>query len=178
MSSYIRKTVFFVLLIALVIVSYRYMIKPANKHLADCRLRVQDKQDKLNEFQKACSEANDLNDQLEQLEEAIAFFESRLPPTSEIDKVLQDITVIGETQGVERKSIQRLKQRNKNGYIEQPLKMSLVGNFNSFYSFLLEIEKLPRIMKIRELQIKKQSGQEGQIEADFTMSIFFQDKLS
>ena len=54
--------------------------------------------------------------------------------------------------------------------------MGLVGNFNSFYSFLLELEKLPRIMKIRELTLDKEAKNEGQIEADFIVSIFFQNK--
>jgi Tfp pilus assembly protein PilO len=45
--------------------------------------------------------------------------------------------------------------------------MQLVGNFNSFYSFMLELEKLPRIMKIRELELDKQKDHEGQIIADF-----------
>ena len=35
--------------------------------------------------------------------------------------------------------------------------MKLVGDFTSFYSFLLELEKLPRIMKLRELKLDKQS---------------------
>ena len=67
-------------------------------------------------------------------------------------------------------------RKNNSGYIEQPLKMELTGNFDSFYSFLLEIEKLPRIMKIRELNLKKQTEGEGQIAANFVVSIFFQNK--
>ncbi len=117
------------------------------------------------------------------MQEAIEFFESKLPPTIEIDRVLQDVTVIGEKQGVKCKTIRRLKKKDNSGYIEQLLKMELEGNFNSFYSFLLELEKLPRIMKIRELELEKdirlssveaQTKHEGQITADFVVSIFFQ----
>jgi Tfp pilus assembly protein PilO len=54
--------------------------------------------------------------------------------------------------------------------------MELVGNFSSFYSFLLELEKLPRIIKIRELKLDKEKITEGQISADFILSIFFQNK--
>jgi Tfp pilus assembly protein PilO len=56
--------------------------------------------------------------------------------------------------------------------------MGLVGDFNSFYSFLLELEKLPRIMKIRELSLDKENEVEGKIEAQFIVSIFFQNKTS
>jgi len=152
------------------------MIKPVNRHFAEAKGRVQAKLAKLAEFEEATVAAENLSKQLEQLQEAIEFFESKLPPTSEIDKVLQDVTVIGEKQGVKRKTIVRLKRKNNSGYIEQSLKMELVGNFNSFYSFLLELEKLPRIMKIRELELKKQTKHEGQVTANFIVSIFFQDK--
>jgi len=67
-------------------------------------------------------------------------------------------------------------KKNNSGYIEQPLEMKLVGNFNSFYSFLLELEKLPRIMKIRQLKLDKQKNNDGQVTADMVMSIFFQNE--
>jgi len=174
MTSGLRKAVFFVLLLGLAIVGYQYMIKPANKHLAEQKAYVQNKLAKLSEFEHASAAAEGLSKQLEQLQEAVEFFESRLPPKSEIEKVLQDVTVIAREQGLRSKRILTLKAKNNNGYIEQPLKMELGGDFNSFYSFLLELEKLPRIMKIRELKLKKQPEREGRIAADFIVSIFFQ----
>ena len=56
--------------------------------------------------------------------------------------------------------------------------MKLVGNFTSFYSFLLELEKLPRIMKLRELKLEKERNGEGEIGAEFILSIFFQNKTA
>jgi len=178
MESGFRKTVFFVLLLGVAVVGYLYMIKPANKHLAQAKARVQVKLDKLAEFKEATAAAEGLAEQLEQLQEAIKFFESKLPPTSEIHKVLEQVTVIAQKEGLKPKTIRTLKKKNNSGYVEQPLKMQLEGNFNSFYSFLLELEKLPRIMKVRELQLQKQTKGEGQISADFIVSIFFQNKTS
>ena len=178
MTSGFRKAVFFVLLLGVTVVGYQYMIKPANKHLAEAKGRVQAKLDKLAEFEKTTAAAESLTRQLEELQEAIKFFESKLPPTSEIHKVLEQVTVIAQEQGLKPKTIRTLKKEDNSGYIEQPLEMQLEGNFNSFYSFLLELEKLPRIMKIRELQLHKQERNEGQILADFIVSIFFQNKTS
>ena len=176
MTSDLRKVVFFILLLCVALLAYQHMIKPANRHLAEHKVRVQTKLAKLAEFKKATAAVEGLSKQLEQLQEAIEFFESKLPPTNEIDKVLRDVTVIVQKQGLRSKRVLRLKQKDNSGYIEQPLKIELVGNFNSFYSFLLELEKLPRIMKIRELELKKQTKHEGQIAADFIVSIFFQNK--
>jgi type IV pilus assembly protein PilO len=178
MTSGLRKAVFFILLLSVACAAYQYMIKPANRHLAEQKARLQASLAKLAEFEKATAAAEDLSHQLEQLREAIEFFESKLPPTIEIDKVLQDITLIGEKQGVKCKTIRRLEKKDNSGYIEQPLEMKLEGDFNSFYSFLLELEKLPRIMKVRELELEKQAKSEGQISVDFIVSIFFQNKTS
>lgn len=176
MTGGLRKVVFFALLVGVTVVGYEYMIKPANKNLADTKARVDAKLAKLASYEKAISATEDLTKQLEQLEEAISFFESRLPPTSKIHEVLEQVTVIAQKEGLTPKTIRTLPKKNNSGYIEQPLRMELVGNFRSFYSFLLELEKLPRIMKLRELGLTKQSDGEGRIAADFVVSIFFQNE--
>ncbi len=176
MTSGFRKTVFSALLFGVAVIGYQYMIKPANSHLADAKGRLETKLTQFAKFGKAAAAAEDLTKQLEQLEEAIKFFESKLPPKSQIHEVLEQVTVIAQKQGLKPKTIRTLKEKDNSGYIEQPLKMELVGNFSSFYSFLLELEKLPRIMKIRELKLDKQTSTEGQIAADFVISIFFQNK--
>ena len=176
MTSGLRKAVFSALLFGVAVVGYQYMIKPANSHLANTKVSLETKLSQLGKFGKAATAAEDITKQLEQLEEAIKFFESKLPPKSQIHKVLEQITVIAQKQGLKPKTIRTLKKKDNSGYIEQPLKMELVGNFSSFYSFLLELEKLPRIIKIRELKLDKQKSTEGQISADFVVSIFFQNK--
>jgi type IV pilus assembly protein PilO len=178
MTSGLRKIVFFVLLLGVACVAYQFMIKPANRNLAEKKTKVEEKAAKLAEFEEATAAAEGLNKQVEELREAIAFFESKLPPTSEIDKVLRDITVIGEKNGLKPKTIRTLRRSDNSGYIEQPLRMQLMGDFSSFYAFLLELEKLPRIMKIRELKLQKQNDYEGAVSTDFIVSIFFQNKNS
>ncbi len=174
MTSGSRKIIFFVLLMALAYVSYAYMIKPANQHLAQEKIKVNEKRSKLLELRKATAAANDLTKQLEKVEEAIAVFESKLPPRSEIHKVLENITRIAQSHGLTPKTIRTLQVKSNRGYIEQPLHMELHGNFNSYYSFLLELERLDRITKIRELSLKKKAKTEGETAATFVVSIFFQ----
>jgi type IV pilus assembly protein PilO len=177
MTSGFRKAVFFILLTGTIIVSYQYVMKPANRYLTEKKQQRDTKKAKLHELQQAKATAkSSLSSRLAQVEEAIKFFESRLPPSSEIDRVLHDVTVIAQKRGLNPKTIRTLETKNNGGYVEQPLKMELEGNFNSFYSYLLELEKLPRITKIRQLQLDKQKKDEGQITADFIVSIFFQRK--
>jgi len=173
MTGNFRRAVFFILLVGVAAAGYQYMIKPANDSLARGKSELDAKMAQLANFQKATEAAEDMTKQLEQLQEAMEFFESKLPPKSQIHEVLEQVTVIAQKQGLKPKTIRTLKRKDNSGYIEQPLKMELEGNFSSFYSFLLELEKLPRIMKIRELDLDKHRENEGQIAADFIVSIFF-----
>jgi type IV pilus assembly protein PilO len=178
MSSGFRKVIFVILLLGVLAAGYHFLIREANTRLAKARQVLDAKRAKLVEFERATAQAEDLNKQLGQLDEAVRFFESKLPPTSEIHKVLEQVTLIAQKQGLDAKTIRALDAKDNNGYVDQPLQMKLVGNFNSFYSFLLEMEKLPRIMKLRELKIQKDKDAEGRIGAEFIVSIFFQNQTA
>jgi len=178
MTSGLRQAIFFVLLVGVAAIGYQGMIRPANRKLAEAKQKLEGKRAKLADFEEATGNTEDLNKQLEQLQEAVRFFESKLPPTSEVHKVLEQVTVIAQKQGLKPKTIKTLQPKDNSGYVEQPLNMKLVGNFTSFYSFLLELEKLPRIMKLRELKLEKERAGEGEIGAEFILSIFFQNKTA
>ncbi len=180
MINNLKRIVFFVLLLALTYIAYEYMINPIEDDLNEKRAKAEAKLEKLVKLieldgsEKATFAAQYLNKQITELQQAIDFFESKLPPTSEIHKVLEQVTVVAQKEGLTPKTIRTLKPMSNSGYVEQPLKMELVGDFNSFYSFLLELEKLDRIMKFRELKLNKQSKVEEQMSANLVVSIFFQ----
>ena len=88
MSGGLRKLVFVGLLAGLTYAGYHFMIKPANRELVLSKARIAANLGKLSEFERASGAAENVSKQLEQLHDAIAFFESKLPPTSEIHKVL------------------------------------------------------------------------------------------
>jgi Tfp pilus assembly protein PilO len=58
-------------------------------------------------------------------------------------------------------------------YSEQPIKMVIVGDFDGFYSFLLDLERLKRITRMNQMQLKRIQNDEGQMQAEITLSIFF-----
>jgi type IV pilus assembly protein PilO len=175
MTSGIRHFVFFVLMIGMAYASWAYMIRPADAALVMQRQALEEKQARLAELDRAGSTAVNLDEQLKQVEKAIRVFESKLPPKSQIHTVLGNVTLIAQKHGLTPKTISALKPSESNGYIEQPLKMELHGDFNAYYAFLLELERMDRITKIRELVLKKKDKSEGLTEATFIMSIFFMD---
>ena len=173
MKSGLRKLVLFVMMLGLSWFAYAYMIKPVNASIKQQRQQMNDKLAKLGELEKLSSQAGDIGKQLTKLSEAVKFFQSKLPLESEIHKVLESITLIAQKEGLAAGTITALKTKDCNGYIEQPLKMELAGNFYAFYSFLVEAEKLSRIVRVRELELEKNDKNPNELKANLVISVFF-----
>ncbi len=58
-------------------------------------------------------------------------------------------------------------------YSEQPIRMVISGPFGGFYNFLRSVEGLPRITRISEMTLEKDPKVEGQMTADFVLTIYF-----
>ena len=175
MNNDLRKLIFFVLTLGMTSASYIFMIKPANADLARQREKLEQKTIKLRELETAPSVLEELENKIANLEKSINVLESKLPGENEIHTVLENVTVIAQRHGLVPKTIRTLKQKQNSGYIEQPIKMELHGDFKSYYSFLLSLEKLDRITSISEMVLKSDSDKEGNTEASFVVSIFFQN---
>jgi type IV pilus assembly protein PilO len=154
------------------------MIEPANQSLKETQKRIEDKKEKLTEIERVKSTAENLSKRLDSLEKTIKVLESRLPPESEIHKVLRQVSTIAGTQGLETTTVRTLKTTENKGYIEQPLKLELKGKYSGFYSFLIELEKLPRVMQVRQLKVMKQKDMEGLVQVNLVVSVFFEKETA
>src|SRR5207237_272995 len=106
---------------------------------------------------------SDLEKKIADLQSAIAFFESKLPQEKEIDKILQELWQMAEANALQTKTIKTLKSERAGGYSEQPIQMTLSGDFHGFYSFLLQLEKLSRITRVSQLKLEKITTNEGEM---------------
>lgn len=131
-------------------------------------------QNELTNLHRATAGIADLGKKINDLQKAIDFFQSRLPQQREIDKILKKVWQIAEANNLQTKTIRTLKSERYASFSEQPIQLSLSGDFNGFYSFLLQLEKLPRLTRITEMRLEKINGQEGQMTAQMKLSIFFE----
>lgn len=168
-----RELLFFALLVAIPAGSYLWVFKPANQQVTQKRLANQIKVEKLEKVQKALVHVNDLDQEVKKLSEGIEFFESKLPQEHEIHNVLDQVAQIAHERRLETKLFRTLKPKPMAKYSEQPIKMEVCGDFDSYYQFLLDLEKIARITKVKQMEVDKKAKKEGMIEAKMELSIFF-----
>lgn len=178
----LRELVVVALLIAVPVGAWWYVFRPRNARDAELRAQIAERQEKLQALNRATATIGDLQRQITSLKEAIGFFHSKLPSEKEIDRVLQEIWRMAESNKLLTKSIRTLKRKDSwrftaaaGPHAEQPIMIQLEGDFLGFYAFLQALENQPRIMRIQDMVLKKPAkGPEGHMKARFVMTIFFE----
>ena len=173
----LRELVFMALIFGLAGTSFFVLKKSVDKRdrlLAE----VTSKKKELNDLRQATAGIEDVGRKTAELKQAIMFFESKLPQEKEIDKILKEVWQLAEANALQAKTIKTLKTERSANYSEQPIDMTLAGDFNGFYSFLLQLEKLPRITRITSMNLSKITDKDGTMTAKLTLSIFFEPDTS
>jgi len=170
----IRELVFVLLMIGLGACSYLFVFKPAAEKRVAHEADIASKRKALNDLRQSTADISNLEKKISDLGEAIRFFESKLPQEKEIDKILQEVWKMADANALQTRTIKTLKSERAAGYSEQPIQISLAGDFKGFYSFLLQLEKLSRITRLTNMKLDKITNEDGKMQAQMTLSIFFE----
>jgi len=170
----LREIIFVVVMLGLLGSTNYFVFSKANKKKTDLLADIRQKQQALSGLQQATAGIEDLNNKIDELQKAITFFESKLPQEKEVDKILKEVWQMAEANQLTTKTIKTLKSERGPSYSEQPIQMSLAGDFNGFYAFLLQLEKLQRITRVTEMNLQKINYRDGAMQAQMTLSIFFE----
>lgn len=77
-----------------------------------------------------------------------------LPNSHEIPGLLDDITFVGTTSGLDFVKLEWQPEISKEIYIELPIDIEVIGSYHSFGQFVSKIAGLPRIVTLHDFKIK------------------------
>jgi type IV pilus assembly protein PilO len=169
----IRETIFLLLLLAMPVAGYFFVFEPRNAQIAEARDDVRQKQTRLHQLEAQTREVSNLGQQIDKLKDAITLFEHKLPAQREVDVILKQVWELAAKHQLTPKSIRTDKPVAAASYSELPIHIVIAGNFEGYYEFLRDLEKLRRITRMPQMHLKKVAGSEGWMEADLVLSIFF-----
>ena len=172
-----REIIFLTVMAGLLAVAFLFF-KKSDKKRVDLLADIRKEQSDLTNLRTATAGIADMNKKLDELQQAITFFESKLPAEKEMDKILKEVWQMAESNNLTTKKVQTLRSDRSSNFSEMPIQLSLSGDFNGFYSFLLQLEKLPRITRITDMKLAKINDRDGEMTAQMTMSIFFEPETA
>ena len=168
-----REIIFLSIMAGLLVVAFLFFRKNDGKR-QDLLVDIRREQSALTNLRTATAGIADLGKRLDELQQAITFFESKLPQEKEMDKILTEISQRAAANNLQTKKVQTMRSERSANFSEQPIQLGLSGEFNGFYSFLLQLEKLPRLTRITDMKLEKISDRDGDMNAQLTLSIFFE----
>ena len=183
MHAKVYKAMFLVVLVGMPLAAWRMAFVPRNAMAGRLDTQVAAKRERLKAVNKATATIGDLEKEIEALNKAINFLRAKLPSEKEIDKVLQEVWGLAEENHLVTKSIRTMDRKKlpadmaaSMGQGEQPITIQLEGSFLGFYAFMQALEKQPRIMLVREMNmLKPEKSPEGYVSVEFIVTIFFEN---
>jgi Tfp pilus assembly protein PilO len=152
---------------------YLYVI-PTDKQDAEQAAQIADRRRALADLQRSTAGIDDINHKIKDLQQAVTFFESKLPKEKEIETVLGEVWKLAQANSLKAKTIRTGKTERTANYSEQQIEMDLSGDFDGFYLFLQQLEQMPRLTRVEAMILNKISDHDGQMQAKLTLSIFFE----
>ena len=174
MKLQLRELILLTLMLALLGCSWWFGFKRVADRKEQYRAEMQQKRQELRDLELATSGIDDLGRRVDELRRAVEFFEAKLPREKEVQRTLRDVWQAAEKNQLEIRKFEPQPVKDESHYREQPIKLSLAGDFEGFYAYLLELERMDRITRVTSLDVSKIDDVDGQTGADMTLSIFFE----
>ncbi|GAA5215364.1 type 4a pilus biogenesis protein PilO [Corallincola platygyrae] len=94
-------------------------------------------------------------EQMKTMEETFENLLRILPASHETPGLLDDITYVGTTHGLEFVKINWEPERPQEFYIELPIAIVVEGDYHQFGDFVSDVSALPRIVSLHDFAIKR-----------------------
>ena len=169
-----RELIFLFVLLAMPLSSYWFVFRPQNVEIAQARAEIEHKERMLEKLAQATARNDDLERANKEIADGIAMVESRLPNNKEVEVVLEQVATLARDSRLGLPKVRSGRPIPASKYMEQPLDMTITGDFDDFYSFMLQLEEMARITRMPDLKVKKLDDVDGNMEASFTLSIYFE----
>lgn len=169
-----RELFLFLAVLLVPIVSYFVVFKPQSANIEQAKSEIVHKREMLSSLRIETARNDDLKAANEEIGGRITEMESLLPSGKEIDLIVRQVSALAVESGLSPPTLKSAKPVAAARFREQPLEMSTSGSFEGFYEFLLALERLPRLTRIVDLVLKDSKSEGVEVDAEFTLSIYFQ----
>ena len=175
MNTMVRQSFFFSVLLAVPISSYFLVFRPQNQRIERARQEIEHKHAMLEKLRQATAQSDDLQKTNLEIRQSIDAIRSRLPTTKEMPDVLRHVAVLAARNGLEIPNFKNSDKPQSVGVaMEQQVAVEITGDFDGYYRFLQELERMPRITRIPDMQIQRADKTNGEMKTKFSLSVYYE----
>jgi len=113
------------------------------------------------DFEKKAGEAANLDiyqKQLDDMQKSFGTMLRQLPGKTELPSILQDLSQTAQVNGLKQDLFRPGPEVTKDFYAEEPIELTLEGNYQQFGKFVSDVAALPRIVTLHNIAITPANG--------------------
>lgn len=152
---------------------YIFSYRPQQSMLAELRGERIAKQHELSMNQSRAMKLPIVALEVDRLRLDLERFNKRLPGQTELAQFLNDITTIGQQTSLRDLQYKPGLPRRSQFFSEMPIAFDFKGDFMGVFSFLRQAEDMPRLTRVRNINIKTKDGKLGHVDVKLLMNIYF-----
>lgn len=134
---------------------YWFVLKGQIENLKTVEAQEQDLRISFESRQRKASGLELYKVQLAEMEERFSHMLRQLPGQKEVASLLQDVSQLRVSSGLEEQLFQPEKESKRDFYAELPIKITLQGDFHQYGAFAEGVAALPRIVTLHNIVLKR-----------------------
>lgn len=151
----VKATVYAIVFVLLILAGYWFDVRGQVSKLEKIdKQQIQLRRD-IAEKQKQVPSAKQLKQQIEMIKSYLDSTLTKMPGSSEIPKILEEISAQGIKSGLEFRSIQPLPEEVHKFYARTPIKIVVVGTYHQLGKFAADLAALERYIVVEDFSLDK-----------------------
>ncbi|MCW8090927.1 type 4a pilus biogenesis protein PilO [Alteromonas sp. ASW11-130] len=147
-------------------VSYYFLVSPKLPVLDSVQAKEQELKLQFEAKYRIAVNLEAYKEQLTRIEEDFSSMLRSLPTNNETPGLLDDITYVGTSSGLNFRILNWQQEVPKEFYTELPIEMEVTGGYHNFGEFVAKIADLPRIVTLHDFTLsQEQNGLRLQLQA-------------
>lgn len=161
-------------LVSAIVIFYFVFYHPAHKRLSTLNLEAAHTSLNIQSNHAAANDLHTLEATVQRLQTELATSRN-LPDTADVPVFMRSMTELSQRTNLS--SFKWMPQSAKPQAMcrEMPISLQFSGNFDDVAGFLLQAEEMPRLMRLRRLQVKRKDDQNGVVDVELVLNIYYAD---
>jgi type IV pilus assembly protein PilO len=110
--------------------------------------------------------------EINELRPRVALFDLRLGSARDTNSVLADLWHMADTNSLQTRSVKTPASLRSESFTEQEIDLTVAGSFGGYYQFMLQLEDMQRIVRVKKMNLSKVNATDGQVQAELTVSVY------
>lgn len=148
---------------------------PQWRRLRSLDLRTKVMRQQIEQSQARMTGATDIYDRVTEARRRAPVFEAAIPPADELGAFLEQVSRIADQLELADRDMTPAREQACRDTAVLPIEMSFRGTFDAVYTFITQLESLPRVARIQRLLLDVADPATGQLRSTMTVFVYYEN---